>query len=122
MLLLHMRANMNKGEKQVRQEDGVSAWLKLQVKLFAGALTGYIAIAAITGTLTAEVLAVRVGMAIVSALLIGVAYQRLPKRGHVEDAGSHRASLKGIEGRQWRLLMWTMIAVVVVAFVVGRVT
>lgn len=122
MLLLHMRANMNKGEKRVRQEDGVSAWLKLQGKLFVGALTGYIAIAAITGTLTAEVLAVRVGMAIVSALLIGIAYQRLTKIGHVEDTGSPRASLKGIEGRQWRLLMWTMIAVVVVAFVVDRVT
>ena len=100
----------------------MSGWLKLEGKLFVGALIGYIAIAAITGTLTAEVLAVRVGMAIVSALLIGIAYKRLPKRRHVGEVGLERASLKGAEGRQWRLLMWTVIAVVVVAFVVGRLT
>lgn len=101
----------------------MSSWLKLEGKLFAGALTGYIAIAAITGTMTAGVLAVRAGMAVAtSALLVGIVYQGLHKRHRVVDAGSDGASLKGIEGRRWRLLMWMMIAVVVLAFVVGRLT
>ncbi len=100
----------------------MSSWLKLEGKLFAGALTGYVAIAAITGTLTAEVLAVRVGMAMGSALLVGIAYQSLLKRPRVEDAGSDGVSFNRIKVRQRRLLIWTMIVVIVVAFVVGRLT
>lgn len=101
----------------------MSNWLKLQGKLFAGALTGYIAIAAVTGTLTAEVLAVRAGMAVASALLVGIGYQILSRGRGVENVDSDRTLRKRIEGRQGRLLVWTTIAVVVVvAFVVGRLT
>jgi hypothetical protein len=108
--------------ENMKPEDGMSSWLKLEIKLFAGALTGYIAIAAITGTLTVGVLAVRAGMAIATALLIGIAYQGLSNRRRAVDAGLGETSSKRIEDRQRRLLMWSMIAVVVAAFVVGRLT
>jgi uncharacterized ion transporter superfamily protein YfcC len=81
-------------------------------------LTGYVLVAAITGSLSVEVLAIRLGMAVVTAALIGLAYRRRPATRHIEGIDSGEASLTRRRACQWRLLMWIVFGLVVIAFVI----
>ena len=99
----------------------MSDGLKIEGKLFLGAWAAYVIIAAITGSLTLEVLAIRGIMAVVTAVLIGIAYRCRPKRRYTAGSGSGEALLEERRARQWRILMWTLAGLVVVAFVVTRV-
>jgi hypothetical protein len=94
--------------------------LRIEGKLFLGAWTAYVIIAAIAGNLTIEVLAIRCGMAVVTAILIGLAYRRRPNGDYIVASGSDEASLEKRRARQWRILMWTLTGLVVVAFLVAR--
>jgi hypothetical protein len=93
---------------------------KIEGRIFLGALVAYVLVAAITGSLTVEVLAIRLGMAAVTAVLIGIAYRRRPTRHHVEATDSREALLDKRRAHQWRLAMWTVFALVVIAFAVSR--
>ncbi len=93
---------------------------RIEGRIFLGALLAYVLVAAITGSLTVEVLAIRFGMAMVTAVLIGIAYRRRPTTRHVEGIDSGEASLDKRRARQWRLLMWIVFGLVVIAFAVSR--
>jgi hypothetical protein len=84
--------------------DHVRERLKIEGKVFVGAWAGYTGIAAISGVLTFEVLAIRFGMAVVTALLIGAIY-----RGRTKSARFRRSRI-----------LWAIVIVVALAFVVGR--
>jgi hypothetical protein len=95
--------------------------LKIEGKLFLAAWAAYVVVAAITGSLTLRVLAVRCAMAAVTAVLIGIAYRRRPKSRSAVRSGSGEALLENGRARQWRILMWTLAGLVVAAFVVTRI-
>ena len=85
---------------------------RIEPRLFVAILLIYIVGAAISTKITTEVLAIRFGMAAATSLLLGVAYR-------LRTGRDTRRSGKG-RSREWQLLMWVILAVVVIAFVVGR--
>jgi hypothetical protein len=95
--------------------------LKLEGKLFVAAWAAYVVVAAITGSLTLGVLAIRCAMAAITAGLIGIAYRLRPKSGSAAGSGSGESLLETGRARQWRILMWALAGIVVVAFVVARI-
>jgi hypothetical protein len=90
-------------------------------KLFVGVLAAYICVAAVTGRLTVEVLVIRLGVAMVTAMLIGIAY-RLRANGYGPEWVRSERTMPGSKAnRQWRFLMLASVCAVVGAFVVSRV-
>ncbi len=95
--------------------------LKIEGTLFLAAWAAYVVVAAITGSLTLGVLAIRCAMAAITAGLIGIAYRLRSKSRSAAGSGSGDALLEKGRARQWRILMWTLAGMVVAAFVVTRI-
>jgi hypothetical protein len=89
-------------------------WLKIEGRLFAVILPIYLFSAAVGGKVTAGALVVRFVTAAATALLIGAVYRlRTDRIRRDQEKGKNLA---------WPLLMGVILAIVVIAFVVSRLT